>query len=55
MHIYKEIYVDQPEGFVRKEKEEYFNLLTRAQYRLRQASREWNKHVHNLLINFGSE
>lgn len=40
--LLEEVYVSQPEGFVKKGMEQKVNKLYKASYRLRQAPRAWN-------------
>lgn len=49
----EEIYMSQPEGFVIKDKEGLSLRLLKSLYGLKQASREWNKLIHKVLINMG--
>ena len=41
-YIEEDIYVDQPEGFIKRGKENYVLKLRKALYGLRQAPRAWN-------------
>lgn len=51
----EEIYMEQPEGFVEKGKENHVCLLRKAIYGLKQASRTWNIKIHNTLLSLGFE
>lgn len=53
--VKEEIFVCQPEGFVRKGNEDYVYLLKKSLYGLRQASRKWNMYSLNILIKNGCE
>jgi len=46
----KQIYMYQPEGFVKKGQEDLVCYLKRAIYGLKQSSRLWNKNVENFLL-----
>ena len=48
----EEIYMEQPEGFVEKGRENHVCLLKKAIYGLKQASRTWNIKIHNTLVEF---
>lgn len=47
----EEIYMEQPEGWAIKGKEDYICLLKKAIYGLKQASRQWNAKIHQSLLN----
>lgn len=49
----EEIYTEQRTGFVIKGKEEMVYTLNKFLYCLKQASREWFKHLHSFLVNNG--
>lgn len=51
----EEIYLEQPENFVKKGQEKYVYLLKKALYGLKQASQAWNKNVSNFLLSLGFE
>ncbi|KAL7280847.1 hypothetical protein ACG7TL_005791 [Trametes sanguinea] len=46
----EEIYMEQPEGWVVRSKENYVCLLKKAIYSLKQASRQWNLKIHKSLL-----
>ncbi|EJF56279.1 hypothetical protein DICSQDRAFT_71809 [Dichomitus squalens LYAD-421 SS1] len=46
----EEIYMEQPEGWVVKGKEDHVCLLKKAIYGLKQASRQWNAKIHQSLL-----
>ena len=46
----EEIYMEQPEGFVKKRQEEHVCRLLKAIYGLKQASRTWNEKLHKTLL-----
>jgi len=45
------IYIEQPEGFIKRGEEGKVCLLKRALYGLKQAAKSWNDKIHNHLIN----
>jgi len=45
------IYMEQSEGFIKREEEGKVCLLKRALYGLKQAAKSWNNKIHNYLIN----
>ncbi|KAL7280538.1 hypothetical protein ACG7TL_005470, partial [Trametes sanguinea] len=49
----EEIYMEQPEGWVMRGKENYVCLLKKAIYGLKQASRQWNLKIHKSLLDLG--
>lgn len=49
----EEIYMEQPDGWVEKGKEDWVCLLKKAIYGLKQASREWNAKIHQSLLKQG--
>jgi hypothetical protein len=49
----KELYMEQPEGFVEPGMEDYVCLLLKALYGLKQASRAWYQRMHTVLLEFG--
>ncbi|CDO74894.1 hypothetical protein BN946_scf184988.g1, partial [Trametes cinnabarina] len=49
----EEIYMEQPEGWVVRGKEDYVCLLKKAIYGLKQASRQWNLKIHKSLLDLG--
>jgi hypothetical protein len=49
----EEVYVSQPEGFVKKGKEQQVYKLVKALYGLRQAPRAWNTRLDSTLKQFG--
>nr|XP_019702639.1 uncharacterized protein LOC109505099 [Elaeis guineensis] len=49
----EEIFVEQPEGFIVKEKEDKVYLLKKALYRLRQAPRAWYSRIDAHLLTLG--
>ena len=51
--IDEEIYVNQLEGFIRKEKEDYVLKLKKALYGLKQAPRAWNYKLDDTLKSMG--
>ena len=51
--IKEEVYVHQPEGFIKKGKEEYVLRLRKALYGLKQAPRAWNYKLDDTLRSMG--
>lgn len=49
----EEIYINQPDGFQIKGKEDCVYRLWRALYGLKQSSREWNRSVDKILQSLG--
>jgi hypothetical protein len=49
----EEIYMEQPEGFVKKDQEKKVCRLLKAIYGLKQAALQWNKALHDSLIKMG--
>ncbi|KAE9067260.1 hypothetical protein PF007_g28142 [Phytophthora fragariae] len=47
------IYMEQPEGFVKRGYEDFVCLLKKSIYGLRQSPRNWNNTLHLVLIEFG--
>ena len=52
-YIEEDIYVDQPEGFIKEGKENYVPKLRKALYGLRQAPRAWNGKLDEALKSMG--
>ena len=52
-YIEEDIYVDQPEGFIKGGKESYVLKLRNALYGLRQAPRAWNNKLDDTLKSMG--
>lgn len=48
----KEIYLAQPDGFIRTGQEDKIYRLHKAFYGLKQGSRVWNKELHEFLLSF---
>ena len=51
----EEIYMEQPEGWAVRGKENHVCLLKKAIYGLKQASRQWNAKIHKSLLDLGFE
>ena len=51
----EEVYVEQPQGFEVKGKEEKVYRLRKALYRLKQAPRAWNKRIYGYFLQYGLE
>ena len=49
----EEIYMEQPEGFIKKGKENWACKLKKFIYDLKQASRQWYIKFHNTITSFG--
>ena len=49
----EEIYIEQPEGFHVKGKEDHICILQRAIYELKQAPRQWNKYFDQFVVSHG--
>ncbi|KAE9333010.1 hypothetical protein PR003_g14232 [Phytophthora rubi] len=47
------IFMEQPQGFVKRGFEDYVCLLKKSIYGLRQAPRNWNNTLHKVLVEFG--
>ena len=47
------IYMHQPPGFIKKDREDYVCRLRRSLYGLKQASRAWNSKLNSILGEFG--
>lgn len=52
-HLKETVYMEQPEGFIKKENEGKVLKLNRAIYGLKQSSRVWYKKVEEVLTNLG--
>lgn len=52
-HLETDIYMDQPEGFVIKRKEDQVVKLLKSLYGLKQALRCWNTKFNDFLLKFG--
>nr|GEY86254.1 hypothetical protein [Tanacetum cinerariifolium] len=52
-HISKEVYMEQPEGFVNPKYPNHVCKLKRSIYGLKQASRQWNKRFDDEIKKFG--
>jgi hypothetical protein len=51
--LQEEVYMCQPEGFIKKGEEQKVCLLKKALYGLKQSSRAWNKKIHSPLLELG--
>ena len=49
----EEIYMDQPEGYIKKGQERKVCLLLKSLYGLKQSALQWNKELHKSLLNMG--
>lgn len=49
----EQIYISQPEGFVKKREENKVCLLKRSLYGLKQSPRQWNKRFNSFTIKIG--
>ena len=49
----EEIYLEQPEGFIKKDMENKVCRLRKAIYGLKQAALQWNKALHQSLLEMG--
>ena len=49
----EEIYMEQPEGFVKQGQEKKVCRLLKAIYGLKQAALQWNKALHDSLLKMG--
>jgi hypothetical protein len=49
----KEIYMDQPEGYIKKGQERKVCCLLNSLYGLKQSALQWNKEIHKALVNLG--
>ena len=49
----EEIYMEQPEGFMKRGQENQVCRLKKAIYSLKQASRTWNQKLHSTLLEHG--
>nr|GFA96951.1 retrotransposon protein, putative, Ty1-copia subclass [Tanacetum cinerariifolium] len=52
-HLFKEVYMEQPEGFVNPKYPNHVCKLKRFIYGLKQASRQWNKRFDDEIKKFG--
>ena len=52
-YIEEDIYVDQPQGFIKEGKENYVFKLRKALYGLKQAPRAWNSKLDETLKSMG--
>nr|GEV64272.1 hypothetical protein [Tanacetum cinerariifolium] len=52
-HLSKEVYMEQPEGFVNPKYPNHICKLNRSIYGLKQASRQWNKRFDDEIKKFG--
>lgn len=52
--LHDEIYMEQPESFVREGDEDKVCLLRRPLYGLKQAGREWYKRLNDYLLKIGA-
>lgn len=51
--LQEEIYVEQPEGFVKQGEEDKFYLLKKALNGLKQAPRDWDNRIDDHLLSLG--
>ena len=51
--LQEEIYVEQPQGFIKDGEENKVYLLKKALYGLKQAPRAWNNRIDEHLLNLG--
>ena len=49
----EEIYMEHPEGYVKKGQERKVCHLLKSLYRLKQSALQWNKELHKSLLNLG--
>ena len=49
----EEIYMDQPEGYIKKGQERKVCRLLKSLYGLRQSALQWNKELHKSLLDLG--
>jgi hypothetical protein len=49
----EEVYMCQPEGFIKKGEEQKVCLLKKTLYGLKKSQRAWNKKIHSTLLEFG--
>jgi hypothetical protein len=49
----EEIYMDQPEGYIKKGQERKVCRLLKSLYGLKQSALQWNKEIHKALVNLG--
>jgi hypothetical protein len=49
----EEIYMDQPEGYIKKGQERKVCGLLKSLYGLKQLALQWNKEIHKALVNLG--
>ena len=52
-YLQEEIYVEQPEGFMKEEEKDKVYLLKKALYGLKQALRSWYNRIDEHLLNLG--
>ena len=52
-NLNKEVYIDQPMGFIEKGKEHVMCKLKRSIYGLKQASRKWYLNFNDIIVSFG--
>ena len=52
-YLQEEVYVEQPEGFVKEGEEDKVYLLKKALYGLKQAPRTWYSRIDEHLLNLG--
>ena len=49
----EEIYMDQPEGYIKKDQERKVCRLLKSLYRFKQSALQWNKELHKSLLDLG--
>ena len=49
----EEIYMDQPEGYIKKGQESKVCCLLKSLYGLKQSALQWNKELHKSLLTLG--
>ena len=52
-YLQEEIYVEQPEGFIKEEEKNKVYLLKKALYGLKQALKSWYNRIDEHLLNLG--